>query len=107
MLGGASELERHQALAVSALLGRTAVTRLLLEAGEDPSRFNPDGFHSHSTPVHQAALAGDMETTKLLVEHGARLDLRDKIYGSTPQGWAEWNGKTEVAVYLREKGSSR
>lgn len=107
MLGGASGLERHQALAVSALLGRTAVTRLLLEAGEDPSRFNPDGFHAHSTPLHQAALAGDMETTKLLVEHGARLDLRDKIYGSTPQGWAEWNGKTEVAVYLREKGSSR
>lgn len=106
-LGGASELERHQALAVSAQLGRTAVTQLLLEAGEDPNRYNPEGFHAHSTPLHQAALAGDRDTTELLVKHGARLDLRDKIYQSTPEGWAEWNGKTQVAVYLREKGSSR
>ncbi|MFN7936804.1 MAG: ankyrin repeat domain-containing protein [Bryobacteraceae bacterium] len=107
LLGAASELERHQALAVSAQLGRTEVTRFLLEEGEDPSRYNPEGFHAHSTPLHQTALAGDRETTELLVEHGARLDLRDKIYESTPQGWAEWNGKTQVAVYLREKGTSR
>lgn len=106
LLGEATRLQRHQALALSAQLGRTAVTRFLLESGEDPNRYNPEGFHAHSTPLHQAALAGDQETTELLVHHGARLDLRDKIYHSTPLGWAEWNGKTQVAVYLREKGSS-
>ena len=78
---------------------------LLLDAGEDPSRYNPDGFHSHSTPLHQAVLAGHAEVVRLLVERGARLDVKDGIYQSTPLGWADYGGRTEIADYLRTKGA--
>ena len=30
------------------------------------------------TPLHEAAARGLMDTTRLLVEHGARLDIKNK-----------------------------
>ena len=32
------------------------IVRLLLDAGEDPNRYNLEGNHAHSTPLHQAVL---------------------------------------------------
>ncbi|HKT89884.1 MAG TPA: ankyrin repeat domain-containing protein [Candidatus Sulfotelmatobacter sp.] len=101
LLPGASAEDRHRGLALSAQFGRTEVVRMLLDAGEDPSRYNPAGFHAHSTPLHQAALAGHEETVRLLVERGARLDLKDTMWQGTPEGWALHAGKTRVADYLR------
>jgi ankyrin repeat protein len=77
--------------------------RMLLDAGENPDLYNPEGMHAHSTPLHQAALAGHMPVVRLLVERGARLDLADKIWKGTPRGWSEYAGRQEVADYLREK----
>jgi hypothetical protein len=94
---------RHRALSLAAQLGRTAVVRLLLGAGEDPNRYNAEGFHAHSTPLHQAAWGGHLETVRALVEGGARLDLEDRIYKSTPPGWASYGGKTEIEAYLRTR----
>jgi len=101
LLPSASSEDRHRALALAAQFGHTEIVRLLLDAGEDPSRYNPPGFHAHSTPLHQAALAGYAETVRLLVERGARLDLKDTMWQGTPAGWAEHGGKTEIANYLR------
>ena len=95
--------ERHRALALAAQLGHVTVVGLLLDAGEDPDRLNPEGNHSHSTPLHQAALAGHEAVVRLLVERGARLDIRDTIYDGTPLGWAEYGGRTEVAAFLRAR----
>ena len=95
--------ERHAALALSAQQGRPEVVRLLLQAGEDPSRLNPPGFHAHATPLHQAALRGDVDVVRALVEAGARLDLRDTIYEATPLEWAQYARRDEVAEYLRER----
>jgi ankyrin repeat protein len=97
----ASAEERHCALALSAQQGHAEIVRLLLDAGEDPDRFNPEGHHAHSTPMHQAALAGHLNVVRLLVERGARLDVEDKIWEGTPLGWAEHGNRTEVADYLR------
>ena len=99
----ASEL-RHRALAWGAQYGHTDIVRLLLDAGEDPNRFNPPGAHSHSTPLHQAALAGHGDVVRLLVERGARLDIRDIHHQGTPLEWAEYAGRTGVAAYLRARG---
>ena len=93
---------RHRALALAAQHGHVEVVRLLLDAGEDPNRFNPKGNHGHSTPLHQAALAGHDAVVRLLVERGARLDIKDTIYHGTPLGWAEHNRQTEIASYLRK-----
>ncbi|MFT3882789.1 MAG: ankyrin repeat domain-containing protein [Gemmatales bacterium] len=73
----------------------------MLDAGEDPNRFNPEGFHSHSTPLHQAVWADHLETVKYLVQHGARLDMRDTLYDATPPDWANHGNRTAIAEYLR------
>jgi hypothetical protein len=93
--------DRWLALAVAAQFGHTEIVRLLLEAGEDPNRYNPPGGHAHATPLHQAALAGHEEVVRLLVGRGARLDWKDTMFGGTPADWAAHAGKTEVEEYLR------
>lgn len=94
---------RHRALAWAAQFGHVDIVRLLLDAGGDPNRFNPEGAHSHSTPLHQAALAGHLEVVRLLVERAARLDIKDIHYQGTPLEWAQHAGRTEVADYLRSQ----
>jgi hypothetical protein len=92
---------RHFALAWAAQYGHTDVVRLLLDAGEDPSRYNPSGAHAHSTPLHQAALAGHLPVVRLLVDRGARRDIRDTIHDGTPLQWAEYVGRADVVEFLR------
>jgi hypothetical protein len=99
----ASPEDRHRALALGTQFGRMEIVRALLDAGEDPSRFNPIGCHSHSTPLHQAALAGNMELVKLLIERGADPTVKDIIYGGTPAGWADHGGHKEVAEMISAK----
>jgi len=50
------------------------VVRFLLDLGLDPNGANNDG----RTPLMGAALKGRTEVIQLLVDHGARLDTRDK-----------------------------
>jgi hypothetical protein len=102
LIPASSPEERHFALACAAQHGRTESLKLLIDAGEDPSRYNPPGAHSHSTPLHQAVVHGHLETVKFLVERGARLDLEDVLFHSTPLGWAEYGGQSEIAVFLRD-----
>ena len=99
LLDRADSPECHRALALSAQHGHVEIVRLLLDAGEDPNRYNPEGNHAHSTPLHQAVLAGRVEVVQLLVEHGARLDIKDAIYESTPLGWAVYAGQPGIAEY--------
>jgi len=105
LLPSADAESRHRALALAAQLGHTDVVRLLLDAGENPDRYNPGGLHSHATPLHHAALNGHAAVVELLVDRGARLDIKDTIYQSTPIGWAEHGEQSEVAKFLRAKAS--
>ena len=94
---------RHHATAWSAQHGRLEVLRFLLDQGEDPSRYNPLGSHSHSTPLHQAVVHGHLDVVRLLVERGARQDLKDTLFHGTPLGWAEYGGQTEIANFLKAR----
>jgi hypothetical protein len=97
----AAPLDRHLAFAWAAQFGHVAVVELLLDLGADPNRFNPQGAHSHSTPLHQAALAGHADTVRLLVQRGARLDIQDTLWNGTPADWADHGGHPDIAAYLR------
>jgi hypothetical protein len=100
--------ERHNALSLAAQHGQEAIVRLLLDAGEDPNRYNLEGNHAHATPLHQAVLGGHEAVVRLLVERGARLDIRDAIWRGTPLGWALHGGgksKARMAACLRSLGA--
>jgi hypothetical protein len=103
LLPSADSRDRHLALALASQFGQVEVVRLLLEAGEDPNRYNPVGGHSHTTPLHQAAGAGHNELVRLLVERGARLDLKDIHWQATPADWARYAGRTELEAFLRAR----
>ncbi|HET7559837.1 MAG TPA: ankyrin repeat domain-containing protein, partial [Limnochordia bacterium] len=72
--------------------------------GIDIDAVSPD-LYAHATPLHHAVYSGSLEAVRVLVEAGARLDVRDTAYRSTPLGWAEHSrGKPsydEIADYLR------
>jgi len=103
----ASAEDRHFGFALATQFGHAAIVKLLLDLGENPNRFNPQGAHSHSTPLHQAAFAGHDDTVRLLVEHGARLDIKDILWAGTPADWADYGGHSAVAAYLRASARAR
>ena len=103
MLPEAGSDERHRAMALAAGHNRVEIMRMLLDAGEDPNRYNPVGGHSHATPLHQAAGYGTPEMVRLLVERGARIDIKDILWHGTPADWARHLGRTEVEAYLRNR----
>jgi ankyrin repeat protein len=105
LLPQAKDSARHIALALSAQLGHAPVVRLLLDGGEDPNRYNPDGFHAHATPLHHAVCYDRLDVVRVLVESGARLDLEDTIYRSTPLGWARSCGRAAIAEFLEQLGA--
>jgi Ankyrin repeats (3 copies) len=100
LLQFSSSEDRHWALALASQFGQVEIVRILLDAGEDPNRYNPVGGHSHSTPLHQAAAAGNGDLVRLLVERGAKLDWKDTMWQAIPAEWARHEGKTEIEAYL-------
>ncbi|XP_051904093.1 caskin-1 isoform X4 [Hippocampus zosterae] len=60
-----------------------------------------DGF----SPLHHAALSGNMELITLLLESQAAVDIRDQK-GMRPLHYAAWQGKAEPMKMLLKSGSS-
>ena len=58
-------------------------------------------MHSHSTPLHQAAVNNDVGMLRLLVERGASTEVRDTLWNGTPLGWAVHNKRVDAETYLR------
>lgn len=106
LLADATGEDRHRALALAAQHGHVDIVALLLDAGEDPNRYNPKGHHAHATPLHQAVAGGHDAVVRLLIERGARLDMKDTIYQGTPLGWAVYCGQPAIADRLRARGAA-
>lgn len=104
LLPNAAARDRRRALVVAAINDQPASIRMLIDAGEDPNRFNPLGAHAHSTPLHQAIAAGSLNAARTLIERGARADIRDRDHDDTPPGWAIHCQQPESERYLRSIG---
>ena len=105
LLPAADERSRHIALALASYHGHADVVKVLLDAGEDPNRFCPEGFHSHATPLHNAISAGKDKVVKLLLDRGARTDIKDTIFEGTPLDWALYCKQPAIADELRSRGA--
>jgi ankyrin repeat protein len=57
------------------------------------------------TPLMAAAHSGNAELVKLLLDHGAKLDVTETRMGQTPLMWAAAEGKAEVVQVLIERGA--
>src|SRR6266446_9081848 len=73
--------------------------QLLLEKGVEINAI-PPGFDFAGTGLHYAALNGHRLMVEFLIEHGANANVRDTKVNSTPAGWAEHGGHTELKAYL-------
>lgn len=88
----------------AAAAGNTRGVRTMLELGWE---IDTRGVTWGETPAHRAALAGRLETLELLIERGADLSLTDRCYDSTPLGWAQHDGRTEIVERLRRLAERR
>jgi len=104
LLTRASAHDRQVALAAAAINGNARVLARLIRLGIDLDAYS-SRIHPHATALHHAAGAGALDAVKVLVEAGANLAVRDRVYGATPLEWAEYGGKADVAAYLREKAA--
>jgi ankyrin repeat protein len=87
--------------------GRFRSLGVLLRHGVDA---NVERFHEtalHFTAACQGGLSGDDRArfAAMLIDHGARLDMRDDLLKSTPLGWAcRWR-RTEMVKLLIQRGA--
>lgn len=78
------------------MMGSWPVAQLLLKHGADP---NLADCSTGTTPLHDAARTGFLETVQLLVQHMADPQARDKT-NCRPVDLARDNGHTEVVAFL-------
>jgi ankyrin repeat protein len=57
-----------------------------------------------ATPLHWAAMAGQLDIARLLIAAGASLEIKDLTYGGTPLGWARQYRRREMAAFLEAHG---
>lgn len=87
--------------------GRLQSLRLLLQHGVDPNIARYGQTTLHFTAARNGV--GEDERARfvsLLIDYGARLDLRDDLLKSTPLGWACRWGRRKMVEMLIERGAS-
>lgn len=61
--------------------------------------------HDGATALHVAAIEGQVEAARWLLEHGAVLDARDDEFGMTPAAWANEKGRHATLDFLLSQGA--
>jgi len=103
LLGATANHDQKQfSLVLAALNGKTQAVTRVLSYGVKINEPSQD-LYSHATALHHAVSSGFLDTVRVLVEAGAKLDIRDTIYDGTPLDWAEYGKKDKIAIYLRER----
>ena len=105
LFNAADSIARRQAFCVAAIEGHLEMVRYFLGRGLDPSLHNPDGFHAHATPLHEATLAGHVDVVDAMIDAGADLLVKDKNWDGTPADWAEHGGHQALAERMRNRSA--
>ena len=83
-------------LQLAAESGKFDAIRLMAKLGFDLNAVK------RTTALHHAAMTGNVEMAKLLIELGADPLVRDQEFDAFPRGWAEFGQKLEVAEFLKQ-----
>lgn len=78
------------------MMGSTSVAQLLLEHGANP---NVGDSSTGASPLHDAARTGFVDTVRLLVQHHADPQARDKL-NRLPVDLARQHGHGDVVDFL-------
>ncbi len=97
----ASARDRQVALAAAALNGKADALATLIDLGVDQNAYST-GIHPHATALHHAVDSGSLDAVKVLVEAGAELGTRDRVYHGTPLDWAEHLAQRDRRLPSRE-----
>jgi len=90
----------NNAFVYACMHGHIDAARLLMEKGAEINVI-PGGFDFAGTGLHYAALNGHRAMVQFLLDHGADRSVRDTKVGSTPAGWAEHGGHTDLLDLLK------
>jgi peptide-methionine (S)-S-oxide reductase len=103
LLAAADGEEVQEAFALAVINDRIEAARLTLDAGADVNAFLP--VHAHSTALHHAVIHDDTTLIELLLDRGARTDVRDKLWNGTPLGWARHEDKKRALSLLEGRAA--
>jgi len=93
------------ALLYACISNRIEAVKYLLNRGAQINAI-PPGFDYAGTALHYAALFGHRGLVDLLIEKGARLDIRDTKVNALAAGWAAHGGHQDLSDYLTRLASS-
>lgn len=87
--------------------GHFKCMKALLEHGVEPNIARYGQTPLHFAAARRSPLSGDDRArfASMLIDHGARLDLRDDLLKSTPMGWACRWGRKELVEELLRRGA--
>jgi len=92
-------LQDDSALNSAVYYDHPEILTILLETGTDPN------IHGEHVPaLHVAATHDNVEATKILIGHGAEIDVRDTVNNDTALIYGIRDGKFRVAEYLLDAG---
>jgi hypothetical protein len=94
------------ALAWACLNHRFEIALFLLERG---ANINSDwGTHEPASLLHEAAIQGNEDAARFLIDHGADLTMKDYRYQSNAEGWARYgSGDERMANLLATAATAR
>ena len=103
LLGACKEENQSSDLLTAVDEGQSDVVQELLDSGIDPNKdAGPEGEY----PLHLAALKGNKEIVQILLDNGAKIDLRATNKDeATPLHWAAFFGQKDMVSLLIEAGA--
>ena len=88
-------------LFLAATNGNAKMLAKLLAAGADPNEVQPDG----ATPLMLASRSGDVDAIKVLIDHKANVNAKEKLRGTTALMWAAEQSHPDAVKLLVASGA--